>query len=180
MSALHDVLAAEGGLLADALGDRDAPSDRVAETAAAGPRAAADPAAYALLVAAVREGHRLHAGAAAVVTRADPDLALLAGDRLYALGLDRLARLGDLAAVRELADAISLCALAQADAGPDLAQAAWEGAAVAIGWGAGSEHAGAKEAARAGDPAAPAALRAAAAAARAQAGASTGRKPERG
>ena len=40
----------------------------------------------------------------------DPDLRLLAGDYLYALGLSRLARLGDLEAVRELADLITLCA----------------------------------------------------------------------
>ena len=32
---------------------------------------------------------------------ADPDLRLLAGDYLYALGLERLAGLGDLPAVRE-------------------------------------------------------------------------------
>ena len=44
-------------------------------------------------------------------TTADPDLALLAGDRLYALGLERLVALGDLEAVRELADVIALCSL---------------------------------------------------------------------
>ena len=38
----------------------------------------------------------------------DPDLALLLGDQLYALGLSRLAALGDLEAVAELADLISL------------------------------------------------------------------------
>jgi hypothetical protein len=32
--------------------------------------------------------------------RADPDLALLAGDYLYALGLERLAALADLEAIR--------------------------------------------------------------------------------
>ena len=42
---------------------------------------------------------------------ADADLALLAGDRLYAIGLERLVALGDLAAVRELADVIALCSL---------------------------------------------------------------------
>ena len=41
---------------------------------------------------------------------ADADLALLAGDYLYALGLERLAALGDLEAVRELSDLISLSA----------------------------------------------------------------------
>ena len=44
----------------------------------------------------------------------DPDLALLLGDQLYALGLSRLAELGDLEAVAELADVISLLAQARA------------------------------------------------------------------
>ena len=45
-----------------------------------------------------------------MVAGADRDLALLAGDYLYALGLERLAALGDLDAVRELSDLISLAA----------------------------------------------------------------------
>ena len=45
-----------------------------------------------------------------MVVGADPDLALLAGDYLYALGLERLAALGDLEAIRELSDLISLSA----------------------------------------------------------------------
>ena len=44
------------------------------------------------MVEAVREGYLLHYGGAAVVAGADPDLELLAGDYLYALGLERLAR----------------------------------------------------------------------------------------
>ena len=59
----------------------------------------------------------------------DPDLALLAGDRLYALGLARLAELGDLAAVTALADLISLSAQAHAEGDPERADAAWEAAA---------------------------------------------------
>lgn len=168
MSALHEVLAAEGGLLGDALAaDCAPPADAVAGAAAAGPRAAGAPAEYALLVAAVREGHRLHAGAPEVITGADPDLALLGGDRLYALGLDRLARLGDLEAVGELADAISLCALAQAGGAPDLAAAAWDAAAAGVGWGGHPELAAAKAAARTGDPGAADRLRTAADLARA-------------
>ena len=48
----------------------------------------------------------------------DDDLRLLAGDALYALGLTRLAETGDLEAVAELADLISLCAQAQAESRP--------------------------------------------------------------
>ena len=45
----------------------------------------------------------------------DPDLALLAGDYLYALGLERLPALGDAEAVRVLADLISGCARLHAE-----------------------------------------------------------------
>ena len=83
---------------------------------------------------------------------ADPDLALLAGDRLYALGLARLAALGDLDAVAELADVIALCALAHAEGEPTLADAAWEAGARAVGWGADDRYSAAKAAARAGAP----------------------------
>ena len=48
----------------------------------------------------------------------DDDLRLLAGDALYALGLARLAEAGDLEAVAELSDLISLTAQAQAEGRP--------------------------------------------------------------
>ena len=89
--------------------DADAPP-ALGLLAAAGPRAAGAPAEYALVIEAVREGYLLHYGQGRVVSGADPDLALLAGDYLYALGLSRLATLGDLEAVRELSDLISLSA----------------------------------------------------------------------
>ena len=63
---------------------------------------------YALLVEAILEGYLQHYGDGRVRAPDDPDLALLAGDRLYAMGLARLAELGDLDAVAELADVISL------------------------------------------------------------------------
>ena len=94
---------------------------------------------------------------------ADPDLALLAGDRLYALGLARLAAIGDLDAIAELADIIALSAQAHAAGDDELALAAWHAGAAAIGWGADDATAAAKELARAGDPGAAEALHAAAA-----------------
>jgi hypothetical protein len=98
-----------------------------------------------------------------VVRTDDADLALLLGDQLYALGLARLAGLGDLDAVAELADVISLVAQAQAAGNPALAGAVWEAGAAAVGWGPGAGHHGAKALARAGHPDAFEALRAAAA-----------------
>jgi hypothetical protein len=87
--------------------------------AAAGPRAAANPAEYALVVEAVHEGYLLHYGESRLLAGHDADLALLAGDYLYALGLDRLAALGDERAVSILSDLISRCAQlhAEGDAG---------------------------------------------------------------
>lgn len=124
----------EGGLLAEALVDAPA-VDGLVDAAAAGPRAAAAPEAYALVLAAVREGYLLHYGEPRLVRTPDLDLALLGGDRLYALGLARLAEIGDLEAVARLADLISTCARAHAEGAPAVAEAAWRAAAAAIGHG---------------------------------------------
>ena len=106
-----------------------------AQTAAAGPRAAGHEAEYELLLEIIFEGSLLHYGSPRVVQTPDPDLALLLGDQLYALGLARLAALGDLEAVSELANVISLVAQAHAEGDPARADAVWEAGAVAIGWG---------------------------------------------
>jgi hypothetical protein len=164
LMALASALRADGGLLADALAEPGDAEDALAARAAAGPRAVAAPAEYALVLAAVREGYLLHYGDGRIVRTADEDLALLGGDRLYALGLARLAQLGDLDAVAELADLISLCAQAHAEQADELAAAAWIAAAAAIGGGPSPAHARAKELARQGSPDAIDALRASAAA----------------
>ncbi len=137
-----------------------------AQVAAAGPRAAGHEDEYELLLEMIIEGSRLHYGEALVVRPRDRDLALLLGDQLYALGLSRLAALGDLGAVTELADVISLVAQAHAGCNTELADAVWEAGAVAIGWGVSEALQEAKELARVGDPAARDALRSAAAARR--------------
>jgi len=120
--------------------------------AAAGPRATAAPAGYATLVEAVREGYLLHYAEPRILDPPDADLALLGGDYLYALGLERLAALGDTEAVAELSELISLSAEAHAD--PDgqapFAAPAWLAAVVAVAAGASESHGEAKRAARAG------------------------------
>ncbi len=127
--------------------------------AAAGPRAAEAEAEYVLLVEAIREGYLLHYGTPRLIEGADADLRLLAGDYLYALGLERLADRGDLEAVRELADLISLSAQVHTEngAGADLEEtrALWLAATVAVGAGATAAHERAKEALRRGAPEAP-------------------------
>ena len=76
---------------------------------------------------------------------ADADLRLLAGDRLYAIGLARLVELGDTAAVAELADTITLSALAHGKGEPELADAVWAAGARAVGWGSSEPHRRAKD-----------------------------------
>ena len=82
---------------------------------AAGPRSAAAPGEYALVVESVREGYLLHYGSSRLLQGHDADLALLAGDYLYALGLERLAALGDTEAVALLAELIGRCAQLHAE-----------------------------------------------------------------
>ena len=162
LETLAGLLREEGGLIAAHVARRPRPDGPAfGELVAAGPRAAEDPAGYEWLVEAIREGYLLHyAGAGRVVACDDADLALLAGDRLYALGLERLVGLGDLPAVAELADVISLSALAHSRGDTGLADAVWEAGARAVGWGSEPGHVEAKALARAGDPAASGLLRA--------------------
>jgi hypothetical protein len=100
--------------------------------AAAGPRSAAAPAEYALVVEAVHEGYLLHYGEPRLLAGHDADLALLAGDYLYALGLDRLAELGDERAVSILSDLISRCARLHAEGDPGSIPSLWKAAALEI------------------------------------------------
>lgn len=151
-----------GGLLAETVGNgprsRSGEPDHAA-AACAGARVKAHRDEVELAVSAVREGHELHYGRPRALLIDDPDLALLAGDRLYALGLERLAAVGDLTAIAELADIISLVAQAHAATDPQLAHAVWDAGAAAIGWGTTPAVEAAKAAARAGDPRAADALR---------------------
>jgi len=113
-----------------------AEAPQLGELAAAGPGAAKAPAEYALVVEAVREGYLLHYEQPRLLAGHDADLALLAGDYLYALGLDRLAALGDTRAVAILSDLISQCARLQAEARPASIPDLWRSAAAQISAGA--------------------------------------------
>ena len=136
------------GTLADLAGllrDEDTPiSPHVVETderpvfgllAALGPRSAAAPAEYALVVEAVREGYLLHYGEPRLLRGHDEDLALLAGDYLYALGIERLAALGDARAVAVLAELIARCAQLHAESRAHEIPGLWRASAAAIGGG---------------------------------------------
>jgi hypothetical protein len=89
----------------------------------------------------ILEGYLLHFGRPRVFDTPDRDLRLLAGDYMYALGLNRLACLGDLDAVRALADLITLSARhhATVSAGAECTEqlaALWSLTALAVGGGA--------------------------------------------
>jgi hypothetical protein len=126
-------------VLADQLRSEDTPiADHVIDAAAApelgliaaaGPRAAAAPGEYALVVESVREGYLLHYGEPRLLTGHDADLGLLAGDYLYALGLDRLAALGDTEAVAVLSELIARCAQLHAEGRAAEVPALWPAAA---------------------------------------------------
>jgi hypothetical protein len=82
---------------------------------------------------AVREGYLLHYGEPRLLAGHDDDLALLAGDYLYALGIERLAASGDCAAVLELAELIGDCAQRHVEGREDEVPGLWRSAAAAIG-----------------------------------------------
>jgi hypothetical protein len=150
--ALASELRADGSVVPGEVRDPGGVRPELGMLAAAGPRAAAQRGEYALLVEAVREGYLLHYGEPRLVAAADDDLALLVGDYLYALGLERLAALGDLDAVRELSDLISLSAqlhAEQRDGG--LPRALWLASAIALGCGSSDRHEEAKSALRRGE-----------------------------
>jgi hypothetical protein len=87
---------------------------------------------YALGVETIYEGYLVHYGRPRLFAPADPDTALLLGDYLYAQGLVRVAQVGDVDAVADLADLISLCAQLRGD-GEGGDGAVWAATAALLG-----------------------------------------------
>jgi hypothetical protein len=93
------------------------------------------PEQHALGIETIYEGYLVHYGHPRLFAPADDDTALLLGDYLYAQGLVRVAETGDVAAVADLAELISLCGQARAEGrGGD--GAAWAATAAMLGQGA--------------------------------------------
>ena len=160
LARLHALVAAEGEPLAAGLLAQARPGSQavLGAIAAAGPRAREHPGEYELLIETIYEGYLLHYGVSRLLAGDDADLSLLAGDRLYALGLERLVALGDLDAVRELADVIALCALLVGRGEGSACEPLWRAGARAVGWGPADAYRRAKALARDGDVQAAAAL----------------------
>jgi hypothetical protein len=89
---------------------------------------------YALGLETIYEGYLVHYGRPRLLEPADDDTALVLGDYLYAHGLARIAALGGVEAVGDLAELISLCAQARAE-GREGDGAAWAATAALLGQG---------------------------------------------
>lgn len=85
-------------------------------------------------VETIYEGYLLHYGRSRLFAPIDDDVALLLGDTLLAHGLVRVAATGDVRAVGDLAELLSLCAQARAD-GLLGDGAAWAATAARLGRG---------------------------------------------
>jgi hypothetical protein len=91
--------------------------------------------ALAIGVETIYEGYLVHYGRSRLFAPADADTALLLGDYLYAHGLVRVAATGNVGAVHDLAQLISLCAQGRAEGRPGDG-AAWAATAALLGDGA--------------------------------------------
>ncbi len=89
---------------------------------------------FAVGLETIYEGYLAHYGTPRLFAPADPDLALLLGDYLYAHGLVRIASCGDTDAVSDLSELISLCSQLRADDG-DGDGALWAASAALLGTG---------------------------------------------
>ena len=92
------------------------------------------PAPHALGLETIYEGYLVHYGHSRLFSPADRDTALLLGDYLYAHGLVHVAETGDVEAVSDLAELISLCAQSRGD-GRDGDGAAWAATSASLGGG---------------------------------------------
>lgn len=119
--------AAESPLWADALlpGERQRREEVFSRLA---------PERHRLGLETIYEGYLVHYGTPRLFAPDGDDVALLLGDHLYAQGLVRIAQTGDVTAVADLAELISLCAQGRASGrGGD--GAAWAATAARLGAG---------------------------------------------
>jgi hypothetical protein len=73
---------------------------------------------YALGLETIYEGYLVHYGSSRLFAPPDADTALLLGDYLYAHGLVRIASFGEVDAVADLSELISLCSQLRAENAP--------------------------------------------------------------
>ena len=90
---------------------------------------------FALGLETIYEGYLVHYGTSRLFAPVDEDTALLLGDYLYAHGLVRIASCGDVDAVADLSELISLCSQLRAE-GADGDGPLWAATASLLGSGA--------------------------------------------
>ncbi|MDX6513822.1 MAG: hypothetical protein QOE36_3326 [Gaiellaceae bacterium] len=88
---------------------------------------------FALGVETIYEGYLVHYGRPRLFAPEDADSALLLGDYLYAHGLVRVAAEGNVDAVADLAELISLCSQLRSE-NTEGDGAAWAATAALLGW----------------------------------------------
>jgi hypothetical protein len=87
---------------------------------------------YALGLESIYEGYLLHYGQPRLFDPPDRDTTVLLGDYLYAHGLVRIAELGDVSVVGDLAELLSVCAHLRAERSPGDG-VAWASAVALLG-----------------------------------------------
>jgi hypothetical protein len=123
--AIAEAAAAESPLWVEALRPAAA-RERVAVFSALAPDV------HGVGLETIYEGYLVHYGRSRLFAPADRDTALLLGDYLYAHGLVRIAASGDVKAVADLAELISVCARLRAE-GMDGDGAAWVATSSSLG-----------------------------------------------
>jgi len=131
---IADEAAAESTLWETALLPEAARDEQAVFSGLAGER-------FGLAIESIYEGYLLHYGRPRLFRPEEPDTGVLLGDYLYAHGLVRLATFGDVRAVADLAELISLCTQLRAEhdgAGEGrLDGVAWAATAALLGDGGG-------------------------------------------
>lgn len=88
---------------------------------------------YRFALEFIFEGYLLHYGRSRILTERPADFCLLAGDYMFAKGLERIARLQEADCVKMFADLVSICAGVRCnELKPELALEAWAIAALSL------------------------------------------------
>lgn len=88
---------------------------------------------YRFALEYIFEGYLLHYGGGRLLRPDGTEFDLLAGDYMFARGLDRIALLEDVASVRAFANLVSLCSFVHSEQlGPDIALKAWTATAICL------------------------------------------------